>query len=318
MRMAMGTREVADGVGLTQLAQLPGGLGPGPVSSARACPRPGGAARAPMASSSAAGLAGSCLPVFSTLPFAYCNAHQVCHYARRNDKSYWLASAAPLPGRPLVEDEIRPYVSRCAVCEAPSQAVAVHSQDRAVPACPPAWRGLWIGYSFLMVSPPPAVGSGVGWAQLGGGEAVLFSCHFARVGGGGKWTCVQGWGAWRWREHARARPLVRGGRGGSGAGVRGALMLALSPTQHTGAGAQGGGQALASPGSCLEDFRAAPFLECQGPRGTCHFFANKYSFWLTVARADEQFSAAPAPDTLKDGQAQRRRVSRCQVCVKQS
>lgn len=99
------------------------------------------------------GLAGSCLPVFSTLPFAYCNIHQVCHYARRNDRSYWLASAAPLPMMPLSEEEIRPYISRCAVCEAPAQAVAVHSQDQSIPPCPHAWRSLWTGYSFLMVSP---------------------------------------------------------------------------------------------------------------------------------------------------------------------
>lgn len=105
------------------------------------------------------GLAGSCLPVFSTLPFAYCNVHQVCHYARRNDRSYWLASAAPLPMTPLAEEDIRPYISRCAVCEAPAQAVAVHSQDQSIPPCPHAWRSLWIGYSFLMVSPctPAAV-----------------------------------------------------------------------------------------------------------------------------------------------------------------
>lgn len=98
------------------------------------------------------GLAGSCLPVFSTLPFAYCNIHQVCHYAQRNDRSYWLSSAAPLPMMPLSEEEIRPYISRCAVCEAPAQAVAVHSQDQSIPPCPRTWRSLWIGYSFLMVS----------------------------------------------------------------------------------------------------------------------------------------------------------------------
>lgn len=183
------------------------------------------------------GLAGSCLPVFSTLPFAYCNIHQVCHYARRNDRSYWLASTAPLPTRPLSEEEIRPYISRCAVCEAPAQAVAVHSQDQSIPPCPRAWRSLWIGYSFLM---------------------------------------------------------------------------------HTGAGDQGGGQALMSPGSCLEDFRAAPFLECQGRQGTCHFFANEYSFWLTTVKPDLQFSSAPSPDTLKESQAQRQKISRCQVCVKHS
>lgn len=101
------------------------------------------------------GLAGSCLPVFSTLPFAYCNTQQVCHYARRNGKSYWLASAAPVPAVPLSEEAIRPYVSRCAVCEAPAQAVAVHSQDHTVPPCPGAWTSLWVGYSFLMVSTHP-------------------------------------------------------------------------------------------------------------------------------------------------------------------
>lgn len=90
--------------------------------------------------------------MFSTLPFVYCNIHQVCHYAQRNDRSYWLASAAPLPMMPLLEEEIRPYISRCAVCEAPAQAVAVHSQDQSIPLCPRGWRSLWIGYSFLMVS----------------------------------------------------------------------------------------------------------------------------------------------------------------------
>lgn len=44
------------------------------------------------------------------------------------------------------------FVSRCSVCEAPSQAVAVHSQDMTIPTCPPGWRSLWIGYSFLMVN----------------------------------------------------------------------------------------------------------------------------------------------------------------------
>ncbi len=60
--------------------------------------------------------------------------------------------------------------------------------------------------------------------------------------------------------------------------------------QHTGAGAGGGGQVLSSPGSCLEDFRATPFIECSGGRGTCHYFANKFSFWLATLDNDSQFS----------------------------
>lgn len=84
--------------------------------------------------------------------------------------------------------------------------------------------------------------------------------------------------------------------------------------QHTGAGAQGGGQELASPGSCLQDFRAAPFIECNGEGGTCHHFANKLSFWLTIIDETQQF-ATPQRETLKSGRLLER-VSRCAVCIK--
>lgn len=87
------------------------------------------------------------------------------------------------------------------------------------------------------------------------------------------------------------------------------------PFQHTAAGAEGGGQSLVSPGSCLEDFRATPFIECSGARGTCHYFANKYSFWLMTVEERQQFQEEPVPETLKAGQLHTR-VSRCQVCMK--
>lgn len=85
------------------------------------------------------------------MPFLYCNPGDVCYYASRNDKSYWLSTTAPLPMMPVAEDEIKPYISRCSVCEAPAVAIAVHSQDVSIPHCPAGWRSLWIGYSFLMV-----------------------------------------------------------------------------------------------------------------------------------------------------------------------
>lgn len=180
------------------------------------------------------GFAGSCLPRFSTMPFIYCNINEVCHYAGRNDKSYWLSTTAPIPMMPVSQAQIPQYISRCSVCEAPSKAIAVHSQDITIPQCPRGWRSLWIGYSFLM---------------------------------------------------------------------------------HTAAGAEGGGQSLVSPGSCLEDFRATPFIECSGARGTCHYFANKYSFWLMTVEERQQFREEPVPETLKAGQLHTR-VSRCQVCMK--
>ena len=86
--------------------------------------------------------------------------------------------------------------------------------------------------------------------------------------------------------------------------------------QHTGAGAEGGGQSLASPGSCLADFRASPFIECNGGRGTCHYFANKLSFWLATIDPGQEFTK-PASQTLKAGNL-RERVSRCQVCIKRT
>lgn len=98
-----------------------------------------------------AGLAGSCLARFSTMPFLYCNPGDICYYASRNDKSYWLSTTAPLPMMPVSENDIKPYISRCSVCEAPAVAIAVHSQDVSIPHCPAGWRSLWIGYSFLMV-----------------------------------------------------------------------------------------------------------------------------------------------------------------------
>ncbi|MFH4984839.1 hypothetical protein AB6A40_011548 [Gnathostoma spinigerum] len=51
--------------------------------------------------------------------------------------------------------------------------------------------------------------------------------------------------------------------------------------QHTAAGAEGTGQNLQSPGSCMEEFRAVPFIECHG-RGTCNYYATNHGFWLAI------------------------------------
>jgi len=133
---------------------------------------------------------------------------------------------------PVSGSQVREYISRCVVCEAPAQVMAVHSQSMNVPDCPTNWKGLWIGYSFAM---------------------------------------------------------------------------------HTGAGAEGTGQALHSPGSCLESFRASPFIECHGT-GTCNYYATTLSFWLTSVERHDQFSK-PVPDTLKAGNLLQK-IGRCQVCMR--
>lgn len=98
------------------------------------------------------GWPGSCLQRFNTMPFVFCDFNEVCNYASRNDKSYWLSTTAPIPMMPISGQEITQYISRCVVCDVPSNAIAIHSQTTEVPECPRGWRGLWIGYSFAMVS----------------------------------------------------------------------------------------------------------------------------------------------------------------------
>lgn len=182
------------------------------------------------------GTAGSCLRRFSTMPFMFCNINNVCNFASRNDYSYWLSTPQPMPMNmaPITGESIKPFISRCSVCETPAMVIAIHSQTIQVPPCPNAWDTLWIGYSFMM---------------------------------------------------------------------------------HTSAGAEGSGQALASPGSCLEEFRSSPFIECHG-QGTCNYYSNSYSFWLATVDRNEMFRK-PQSETLKAGNLQTR-VSRCIVCMKRT
>ncbi|CAD1476094.1 unnamed protein product, partial [Heterotrigona itama] len=76
------------------------------------------------------------------------------------------------------------------------------------------------------------------------------------------------------------------------------LWIGYSFVMHTGAGAQGGGQSLSSSGSCLEDFRATPFIECNEEH--CHYYSNEISFWMTVIEDGRQFQR-PEKQTLKAG-----------------
>lgn len=83
-----------------------------------------------------------------------------------------------------------------------------------------------------------------------------------------------------------------------------------------GAGKTGAGQSLSSAGSCLQEFRPKPFIECQGARGTCHFFSDKFSFWLTTIDETKMFTTQ-TPNTLVKGRDDlKSRVSRCRVCIR--
>ena len=83
--------------------------------------------------------------------------------------------------------------------------------------------------------------------------------------------------------------------------------------QHTDAGAEGAGQSLVSPGSCLKDFRTRPFIECHG-HGRCNYYASAFSYWLATIEESEQFTR-PVAQTLK-GPDTRSKISRCVVCLR--
>jgi integrin beta 8 len=97
------------------------------------------------------GTAGSCLKYFSVMPFIRCDIGNVCNFAQNNDLSYWLSTTMPIPKQPMEGIKIKEYISRCSVCEAPSNVLAVHSQSDTIPNCPNNWVRLWDGYSFVMV-----------------------------------------------------------------------------------------------------------------------------------------------------------------------
>lgn len=67
-----------------------------------------------------------------------------------------------------------------------------------------------------------------------------------------------------------------------------------------------------SPGSCLEEFRPKPFIECHGS-GRCNYFTTAYSYWLATIQDSEMFRK-PRQQTLKADLTTR--VSRCAVCVR--
>lgn len=68
-----------------------------------------------------------------------------------------------------------------------------------------------------------------------------------------------------------------------------------------------------SPGSCLEEFRPKPFIECHG-HGRCNYFATATSYWLATIEDNSMFKK-PRQETLKAGYLTSR-ISRCSVCIR--
>lgn len=58
------------------------------------------------------GFAGSCIKMFSTMPFLFCDTNNVCNYASRNDKTFWLSTNEAIPMMPVEHRDIAKHISR--------------------------------------------------------------------------------------------------------------------------------------------------------------------------------------------------------------
>jgi integrin beta 8 len=84
----------------------------------------------------------------------------------------------------------------------------------------------------------------------------------------------------------------------------------------TGYGSLGGGQQLASPGSCLSNFRSHMFIECTA-KGVCGFYEEHKHFWLRVmsSKMEDEMFGMVMPETEKIRQSSQR-VAQCNVCMR--
>lgn len=46
------------------------------------------------------------------MPFLFCDFNNVCNYASRNDKSYWLSTTEAIPMMPVEDRAIMKHISR--------------------------------------------------------------------------------------------------------------------------------------------------------------------------------------------------------------
>ncbi|CAL4150629.1 unnamed protein product, partial [Meganyctiphanes norvegica] len=88
------------------------------------------------------------------------------------------------------------------------------------------------------------------------------------------------------------------------------LWTGYSFLMNTDAGGEGVGQSLSSPGSCLENFRSHPYIECQA-HGRCDGFPTGLSFWLAIV--DQMNWSRPRSGKFKAVEITSK-IGRCNVC----
>lgn len=223
--------------------------------------------------------------------------------------------------------------------------VVIHSQGMDVPQCPRQTKEIWIGYSLLYFEGNGRAANqdlGLPGSCLPRFNTMPFmfcensdTCNYAARNDRSYWLSTlkpfnvrPAFGKdipdhisrcavcevpnYVLAVHSQSRVIPECPAGFS------SLWQGYSWAMHTGAGAQGGGQPLASPGSCLQHFSAVPFVECNGARGSCSHFSNKLGFWMAQIDEPRMFDI---PTTRIEEQRRgsiplRDFVSRCSVCMK--
>eukprot|EP00795_Rhopilema_esculentum_P016249 gene16249-7628_t len=219
-----------------------------------------------------------------------------------------------------------------------------HSQSDIIPQCPNGLKKLWHGYSWLY-----SVGNGMAHGQdlANAGSCVRSfntmpfvvcdiykNCRYASRNDFMYWLSAQNTQLMSAVSSSAVTPFISRCVVCETPSVHMAvhsqdttypdcplgwssLWTGYSFLMMTGSGGTGTGESLTSSGSCLEKFRSNPFIECNGKRGTCDFFSDKFSFWLRTVNKQAMFQPAEV-ETLhgNKGHDLTSRVSRCRVCTK--
>lgn len=219
--------------------------------------------------------------------------------------------------------------------------LAVHSQTTSNPGCPNSdWNRLWDGYSFLMATGGGGSSNGGDLARAGSCLREFRAMPFNEcVGSGSGGECDY----YTSGDYSFWLSTISNDEGAvTGATMRTrvsrctvceAPLTVLAVHSQTsslpscpvgdweklwdgysffmssGGGGSSAGQDMSSPGSCLQNFRALPFIECEGPgTGRCDYVTGSdWAFWLSTQSVDEG---------AVTGAAMRARTGRCSVCVK--
>jgi integrin beta 8 len=120
------------------------------------------------------------------MPFTVCDIKDKCGISNRNDRSYWLRTSANKESDENISGaELEDHISRCVVCEANANVMALHSQTAEYPTCPDEWSAMWIGYSFISITDAGGRGGGQQMESAGSCLGTFRTTPFIQCQGNG-------------------------------------------------------------------------------------------------------------------------------------